>query len=175
MSMEATVQRESRPEIEIRDMEIDDLAPVFHLGEKTFTSEVPNLYRSWDEYEVTNLFNSEPALCLVAEDKNRELLAGFAVGTTVSKRRSSWTYGYMLWMAVAADYRQMGVGERLVRHLAERMVDQGARILMVDTDADNRQALGFFGSLGFDQPRPHVYLSLNLDRLRKRRLGRRKS
>ena len=52
----------------IRQMEIDDLADVFHLGEKLFTArEVPNLYRTWDEYEVVNLFQSDPEFCLVAE------------------------------------------------------------------------------------------------------------
>lgn len=32
--------------IKIREMDIDDLAPVFHLGEKLFKAdETPNLYR----------------------------------------------------------------------------------------------------------------------------------
>lgn len=161
-----------RPEIEIRDMDIDDLAIVFHLGERNFTSAVLNLYRTWDEYEVTSLFNTEPELCLVAEDKATHRLAGFAMGTTVSKRRSSWTYGYLAWMAVDENYRKMGIGERLVRQLAERMIGEGARILMIDTDTQNRDALAFFKRLGFEHPRPHVYMSLNLDALRKHRRRR---
>jgi len=40
--------------ISIRQAEIDDLAAIFHLGEKVFTSqEFSNLYRTWDAYEVT--------------------------------------------------------------------------------------------------------------------------
>ena len=35
-------------EVIIREMEIDDLSAVYHLGEKLFTSdEFPILYRTW--------------------------------------------------------------------------------------------------------------------------------
>jgi len=62
---------------EIRDMSIDDIADVFHLGEKLFTAEQhPTLYRTWDEYEVTHFFNSEQELCLVA--CRNEKVIGFA-------------------------------------------------------------------------------------------------
>ncbi len=163
-----------RQELEIRDMAIDDLPGVYHLGQETFTSETPNLYRTWDEYEVTHLFTTESDFCLVAEDRESENLAGFAMGTTVTKPRSPWKYGYLLWMAVDGAYRKRGIAERLLRHLAVRMVEEGVRILMVDTDADNDEALGFFRAQGFEQPREHVYLSLNLDDLRRQRQRRKK-
>ncbi|GAB4254856.1 MULTISPECIES: GNAT family N-acetyltransferase [Deferrisoma] len=171
--MEREDVRDLKPLIEIRDMEIDDLPAVFHLGEKVFTAEVPNLYRTWDEYEVTGLFHTESDLCLVAEDRQTGNLAGFAMGTTVSKPRSAWTYGYVVWMAVDPRYQKRRVGERLVNRLVQRMADEGVRIVMVDTDADNEAALRFFRSLGFEQPRAHVYLSMNLDELRERRRRRR--
>jgi ribosomal protein S18 acetylase RimI-like enzyme len=164
-----------RSDIELRDMEIDDLPVVFHMGERTFTSEIPNLYRTWDEYEVTTLFTTEPDFCMVGEDRTSGRLAGFALGTTVTKARSSWKYGYLLWMAVDESYRKLGVGERLVRHLAAKMVEEGVRILLVDTDAENQAAIDFFKAQGFEQPRSHVYMSLNLDSLRRRRRARKKA
>jgi hypothetical protein len=34
----------------VRELEIDDLAPVYHLGEELFTSDLyPYLYRTWDK------------------------------------------------------------------------------------------------------------------------------
>lgn len=158
-----------RPEIEIREMEIDDLAGVFHMGERTFTADIPNLYRTWDEYEVTHLFTTEPEFCLVAEDTDNDQLAGFAMGTTVEKARSSWKYGYLLWMAVDDRYRRYRVGRRLFRNMRGRMLDQDVRILMVDTAVENQTAITFFRSLGFEHPRRHVYLTLNLDAKRKKR------
>ena len=44
-------------------MEIGDLADVFHLGERIFTSKFVNLYRIWSEWEVTDLYNSDPGMC----------------------------------------------------------------------------------------------------------------
>jgi hypothetical protein len=52
----------------IREMEIDDFPEVFHIGEEVFTVEYSqSLYRTWDEFEITTLFNSDTELCLVAE------------------------------------------------------------------------------------------------------------
>ena len=46
-------KRPSTADLEIREMDIDDLATVFHLGEQLFTAEKwPNLYRSWDVYDL---------------------------------------------------------------------------------------------------------------------------
>jgi hypothetical protein len=62
MAVEAySGMRAKRHNIRVREMEIDDLAKVFHLGEKLFKAKkAPNLYRTWDEYEVADLPNHEP-------------------------------------------------------------------------------------------------------------------
>jgi ribosomal protein S18 acetylase RimI-like enzyme len=74
-------------DVKIRPMEIDDLSKVFHLGEKLFEAEkLPNLYRTWDEFEVVELFHGDPEFCLVAEINKR--IIGFALGTTIKK--SHW-------------------------------------------------------------------------------------
>ena len=53
-----------RLEIEIRDMSVDDIAAVFHLGEQVFTAEkTPTLYRTWDEFEVISMFNADHEYC----------------------------------------------------------------------------------------------------------------
>ena len=71
-SQENSEPRRKRAQVFIRTMEIDDLATVFHLGERLFTArEAPNLYRTWDEYEVINLFQADSEYCLVAESDDR--------------------------------------------------------------------------------------------------------
>jgi len=159
--------------ISIRPMEIDDLAQVFHLGERLFTAEdVPNLYRTWDEHEVVDLFHSDPELCLVAEDGGR--IVGFAMGTTVTKSRSAWKYGHLVWLGVDPEYQGTGVAEKLFHALLELMLENGVRILIVDTEADNYAAIKFFRKMGFSHPQEHIYLAMNLDNLRQR-LGPRKT
>jgi len=42
----------------VRDMDIDDIASVYHLGETLFTSDLyPYIYRTWDQWEVIGLYN----------------------------------------------------------------------------------------------------------------------
>ena len=154
---------ESKGEIVIREALIDDLAEIFHLGEKVFTSrEASNLYRTWDEYEVTGLFNSEPEYMLVAEIE--EKLVGFALGTVIKKSRSAWSYGHLLWLGIDPDYSRRGIGKMLFRRFKDLMFEEGVRMLMVDTQADNQNAINFFRNLGFDNPTDHIYMTLNLQK-----------
>ncbi|MGA1824706.1 MAG: GNAT family N-acetyltransferase [bacterium] len=148
--------------VEIRQIGIDDLPEVFHLGEKLFTSEeVPTLYRTWDEYEVSGLFHSETEFCLVAAVD--EKIVGFALGTTITKSRSAWKYGHLVWLGVAEEYQRYGVAEKLFSQFLDLMLEEGVRILMVDSEANNTSALEFFRKMGFDKTEEHVYMSLNLD------------
>ena len=143
----------------VRELEIDDLAPVFHLGEDLFTSNsYPYLYRTWDQWEVIGLYNTDPEYCLVAEIQ--EQIAGFILGTVISK--ATWTYGYILWLGVSPDFQRRGVGDALVDKLIERMVEDGARFMLVDTDPANTPAVNFFNRKGFGNSREHIFLSMNL-------------
>jgi len=151
-------------EIEIRTATIDDLAAIFHLGEKVFTSqEYSNLYRTWDEYEVTHLFNSESEYVLVAEVEGQ--VVGFAMGTIIEKARTAWNYGHLLWLGVDPDFARMNIGSLLFERFRELMeTTQGIRMLMVDTQADNEPAIKFFERKGFENPTDHVYMTLYLNK-----------
>ena len=154
-----------KKEFSIRHLELDDLPAVFHLGEDLFTSRLtPNAYRTWDQYEVVDFFQSNSELCFVAEAEDR--VVGFVLGSIIDKSHSSWTYGYLTWIGVEADMKKAGVGKSLVRHFLRACEKHGARMLLVDTDAENLDAISFFESLGFGNPEKHVYLKLNLSRLK---------
>ena len=54
--------------VTIREMIVEDIPAVFLLGERLFTAaDAPTLHRTWDEYEVIGLFQSDTEHCLVAE------------------------------------------------------------------------------------------------------------
>lgn len=151
----------AKDHIKIREMDIDDLADVFHLGEKLFTSEqYPSLYRTWDEWEVTGMFNTDPDFCLVAERGDETV--GFVLGTTLEK--GAWTYGYIIWLGVSPTVQRRGIADRLVDRLIEVMIGEGVRIVFCDTDPHNAPAMRFFTRKGFANPREHVYLTMNLER-----------
>jgi ribosomal protein S18 acetylase RimI-like enzyme len=147
----------------IREMTIDDLAIVFHMGERLFTAEAhPTLHRTWDEYEVITHFSNEGELCLVAE-VDEEIL-GFILCTIVVKRNSAWNYGYVIWLGVDTKQQKGHIGKTLFEEAKHRLRQMGARMLLMDTDASNKGAISFFKKQGFDKTRKHVYMSMNLDK-----------
>ncbi|OHB29421.1 MAG: GNAT family N-acetyltransferase [Desulfuromonadaceae bacterium GWC2_58_13] len=157
-------------DLRIREMSIDDFPVVFHIGENLFTSDYSSsMYRTWDEYEIITLYNSDCELCLVAEFNNEIL--GFALGTTVEKSKSSWKYGYLVWLGVKPGIQKGGIGGALFKEIKRRMREQGVRMIIIDTDADNEAGIHFFKKQGFGNIQQHVYMTLNLSRKspRKRR------
>jgi ribosomal protein S18 acetylase RimI-like enzyme len=149
------------PAVEVRQMELVDVAPTYELGQQIFTADRwPTLYRTWDEYEVVSLYANERANCLVAD--NRGEIVGFAMGSILEKRGEPWTYGYLLWLGVSPRMKRRGLGRQLIDELTVRFIDAGARMMLVDTEDDNHAALALFRRVGFGHERPHVYLSRNL-------------
>lgn len=147
--------------LDIRELELNDIPVVFDLGERLFTPERwPNLYRTWDEYELVELFASDGDTCFVAELDGK--VVGFALGTMIEKRRSAWKYGYLLWLGADPEVGPLGIGSRLFHRLQEVFIQQGARIMLVDTAEENLGALHFFRRQGFGNEQGHVYLSKNL-------------
>jgi ribosomal protein S18 acetylase RimI-like enzyme len=44
------------------------------------------------------------------------------------------------------------------------MLEQGVRMIIIDTSAGNRAAINFFHKQGFGDIQEHLYMSLNLSR-----------
>jgi ribosomal protein S18 acetylase RimI-like enzyme len=147
-------------DIEIREMCVDDIPVVFHLGEQVFTADkTPTLYRTWDEYEVISMFNEDTEYCLVAALEGQ--IVGFALGNVVTKKKSAWKYGYLVWLVVSPEFQRLGVASRLFNKFEDKMIEAGVRIFMVDTEADNLPALHFFRDKGFGNPQQHIYMTYN--------------
>ena len=147
-------------DIEVREMGVDDIPVVFHLGEQVFTADkTPTLYRTWDEYEVISMFNEDTEYCLVAAMEGQ--IVGFALGNVVTKKKSAWKYGYLVWLVVSPEFQRLGVASRLFHKFEDKMIESGVRIFMVDTEADNLPALHFFREKGFVNPQQHIYMTYN--------------
>jgi ribosomal protein S18 acetylase RimI-like enzyme len=147
-------------DIEIREMEVDDIPAVFHLGERVFTAEkTPTLYRTWDEFEVVSMFTSDQEYCLAAELDGQ--IIGFILGNVITKRKSAWKYGYLVWLVVSPDFQRLGIASRLYNRFADKMIEDGVRMFLVDTEADNLEALHFFRAKGFNSPQQHIYMTCN--------------
>ncbi|HEX7365019.1 MAG TPA: GNAT family N-acetyltransferase [Dehalococcoidia bacterium] len=152
--------RRKRTKTNIREMVIDDISAVYHLGERLFTSEeYPILYRTWDQFEVTDYFTSDPDYCLVAELEPAGKIVGFAIGTTIEKEGTAWKkYGYLSWIGVDDAFQRTNLGYRLYRKLEQIWKRNGVRMVIADTDAENLPAISFFKSIGFADSSQHVWL-----------------
>jgi ribosomal protein S18 acetylase RimI-like enzyme len=149
------------PLLEIREMDLEDLPAVYALGERLFTAEKwPNLYRTWDPYDLVSFYSEDGEFCLVAEMAGR--IEGFALGTLIEKRRSAWVYGYLQWLGVSDEVKRRGVGSRMLDRLTDLFIEHGARMLLVDTEVENEEALEFFRRKGFGNQVEHVFMSRNL-------------
>ncbi len=148
----------------MRQMEIDDISSVYHLGEKLFTSEeFPILYRTWDAYEVTEHFTSGPDYYLAAESEGR--VVGFVLATTIEKEGTAWKkYGYLSWIGVAEAYQRAGLALRMYRKVEHKFRKDGVRMVIADTEADNEDAIAFFKAMGFALSARHLWLGKTLRR-----------
>ncbi len=115
---------------------------------------------------MASYYLSESEYCFVAEMD--DTIVGFALGTTISKPRSAWKYAHLVWLGVRPDLQGTGVAERLFEHFKNATLEEGVRIIFVDSEADNESALAFFKKMGFSNPKEHIYLSLNLSERKKR-------
>ncbi len=168
MSLDDDDDKKPKTEAAIREMEVDDIGSVYHLGERLFTSEeFPTLYRTWDAFEVTESFISDPTYCLVAEAEER--IVGFILATIIEKEGTAWKkYGYLSWIGVDEDYQRTNLGQRLYRKLEERMKKDGVRMIIVDTDVDNEVAIAFFQRMKFSLTSKHQWLAKTLRRRSKK-------
>ncbi|MEM3404318.1 MAG: GNAT family N-acetyltransferase [Nitrososphaeria archaeon] len=147
--------------IRIREMKIDDLPEVFHIGESIYPSDVfPTMYRTWDEYAVTSHFNNNPNLCLVAESNGK--VVGFIMATTIEKSQSAWKYGYVVWLGVRKRYQHTGVANRLYNMIEEKLKELGVRIILADIEGTNHKALNFFKKKGFERSSIYVWVKKTL-------------
>ena len=153
----------------IRLMEIDDIPSVYHIGEQLFTSEeFPILYRTWDPYEVTSNFTSDPEYCYVAESSG--MVVGFILGTTIEKEGTAWKkYGYINWIGISDDFQRRKLGQRLYKKVEQALRKEGIRMMLVDTEEENAEAVHFFKSLGFFVRGKYVWLSKTLRKSRSKK------
>jgi ribosomal protein S18 acetylase RimI-like enzyme len=155
------MQNPENQKIKISQMQLEDIPKVFQLGEKLFTAEKwSNLYRTWDEYELLERYIGDHEFCIVAKIDNK--LAGFAIGAIIEKRKSSWTYGYLIWIGVNPRIKIAGIGKKLMDKMTALFIKAGARIMMVDTEIENTRAKVFFEKNGFKEENEQIYFSKNL-------------
>ncbi|MCS0502190.1 N-acetylglutaminylglutamine synthetase [Ancylobacter mangrovi] len=92
----------------------------------------------------------DPIVYLVAEDETTHQVVGTVTGVDHVRAFDDPERGASLWcLAVDPQARQPGIGEALVRRLAEHLAEAGAAFLDLSVMHDNAQAIALYEKLGF--------------------------
>lgn len=100
---------------------------------------------AWEAADYVSALEDKGAVCLVAEDRLWERLAGFLVARIVADEME------ILNLAVDPGYRRRGIARRLLGEVLARAERQGAKQCWLEVRASNGAALGFYRALGFTE------------------------
>ncbi len=93
---------------------------------------------------------NQSIVVLVAEDVQSGEILGAVTGVDHARAIKDPSRGSSLWcLAVGAQARWPGIGESLVRRLAELLRDRGAVTLDLSVIHDNEQAIALYEKIGF--------------------------
>ena len=98
---------------------------------------------AWSEKSVASELTNQLSLWLVAVDGDR--VAGYVGSQTVCDETD------MMNVAVTADYRRQGLGEKLVLALEEELKAMGSQCLTLEVRDSNTPARTLYEKLGFQQ------------------------
>ena len=98
---------------------------------------------AWSEKSVASELTNQLSLWLVAVDGDR--VAGYVGSQTVCDETD------MMNVAVTADYRRQGLGEKLVLTLVEELKAMNSKCLTLEVRDSNTPARTLYEKLGFQQ------------------------
>ena len=113
----------------------------------------------WSERSVAGELTNALALWLVAEEDG--IVAGYVGSQTVCGETD------MMNVAVTADFRRRGIGEKLVNALVEELKAMESHSLTLEVRASNAPAQALYEKLGFKEVgrRPKYYQNPREDAL----------
>ena len=114
---------------------------------------------AWSERSVAGELTNALALWLVAVEGER--VAGYVGSQTVCNETD------MMNVAVTADFRRRGIGEKLVNALVEELKAMDSHCLTLEVRASNTPAQAMYEKLGFAEigRRPRYYQNPKEDAL----------
>jgi ribosomal-protein-alanine N-acetyltransferase len=132
-------------EIFIRDYRAADLDAMFRLDEACFTEEF-----RFDRESMREFAEERDAIVRIAETAGGEMV-GFVI-VHVERVAMGWR-AYVVTLDVAAEWRQKGLGRRLMREAEACAVTAGVRWMQLHVFTGNAGAIRFYERLAYEQIR----------------------
>jgi ribosomal protein S18 acetylase RimI-like enzyme len=108
-----------------------------------------HMRRSDELQEIQKKLQRDPDLFLLAEQDGRVI--GSVLGGFDGRR------GMVYHLAVGAEYRRRGIGERLMEELEKRLRAKGCLRFYLLVTCDNEEAIGFYEKRGWEKMDLHIY------------------
>ena len=121
----------------LRDYRAGDFEAICEIDRQCFP---PGIAYSRDDMAVAV---EQPELILVVAEENSKV-AGFVMAGPLGGRRV-----HIITIDVLAQYRQCGLGTRLMAEIHARLLAAGARRVILETAVDNNAAIRFYQKLGY--------------------------
>ena len=136
----------------IRQMRQEDVPAIAELEKLCFSD-------PWSQNSIASELDNRLSYWLVAEDNDR--IIGYVGSQSVLDGAD------MMNLAVAPDCRRQGVGESLVKALADYLRNNRIVALLLEVRVSNAPAIGLYEKLGFVQVgrRPRYYTNPREDAL----------
>ena len=122
--------------LEIRRLQLRDLAAVEEIERRSYPT-------PWSRSMFAGEIGKPSSICLGAFDSESERLIGYLI---VSRYVDAW---HVMNVAVAPDYRRLGIASRLLNDLFELTVDDGQRGYTLEVRVSNEAAIRLYERMGF--------------------------
>lgn len=122
--------------IEIREFEPQDVAEIAELEKVCFSD-------PWSENSIASELHNPLSCWLVAVENNR--VVGYVGSQTVLDGSD------MMNIAVAPDFRRMGIAQAMVSNLIGRLKERNSRCLILEVRVSNLPAIALYEKMGFIQ------------------------
>jgi ribosomal protein S18 acetylase RimI-like enzyme len=123
--------------VTLRDYRAEDFAALCEIDRLCFPPGI-----AYSPEEIAMAVEQPAMIVVVAEDAGK--VAGFVVADPVGRRR-----GHVITIDVLAQYRQSGLGTRLMEETHRRLLATGTRHVILETAVDNTAAIRFYEKLGY--------------------------
>ncbi|MDP8254252.1 MAG: GNAT family N-acetyltransferase [Candidatus Alcyoniella australis] len=110
---------------------------------------LPNHHRIGERYIRRVIEDDRHNFLLAVDDERSVGLSEFRVRQSIEPA-APLVYGYITWFYVHPDFRQLGVGRRLLDATRRRLRQLGAQQMRLGALALNQGAVEFWRRMGFD-------------------------
>lgn len=124
-----------KPFYEIKPVSIDKIKSIAKLERESFP-DYPYPTEIFYYY-----YRKCPDLFLIAEKDER--IIGYVLGC------SEDDVGHIVSIAVAREFRGIGIGKSLLREVERKMIEKGVRRIRLEVSVSNQRAISLYSSLGY--------------------------